>query len=112
MVITVSESTKKLLSKQLLPNSTISRRKQLMVDLNDQLRVRRFEETRSLEDRPRSGRPSLSMGRVHLGKNAIKGLAAETSVQNNVLESSIRGILYGILNDEFLTALYQLHMKH
>lgn len=70
--------------------------------------VRRFEETGSLEDRPRSGRPSLSADRVHAVKSAMEKVAAETSTGSSsareagritgIPQSSIRRILHGILD--------------
>ncbi|GBM32272.1 hypothetical protein AVEN_275039-1 [Araneus ventricosus] len=41
--------------------------------------ARRFQETGSLEDRPRSGRPSLRADRVHVVQSVTEESAAETS---------------------------------
>ncbi|GBM83732.1 hypothetical protein AVEN_261318-1 [Araneus ventricosus] len=50
------------------------------ISLNGILNLeRRFEETESLEDRARSGRPSLSAERIHVVESAMGELAAETS---------------------------------
>ncbi|GBM02257.1 hypothetical protein AVEN_108806-1 [Araneus ventricosus] len=82
--------------------------------------LRRFEETGSLEDRPRSGRLSLNAVRVHVVESVMEELASETSTGSSsareagritgLTESSIRRILHGILNlhPYKIQALHQL----
>lgn len=70
--------------------------------------VQRFEDTGSLEDRPRSGRPSLAESRITEVETTMNALAAESSMGSssarkagrilNVPDSSIRRILHGILH--------------
>lgn len=70
--------------------------------------VRRFEETGSLEDRPRSGRPALRADRVHVVESVMEDMAAETSTgsssareaqrRTGIPEPSIRRILHGMLD--------------
>ena len=69
--------------------------------------VKRFEETGCLEDRPRSGRPSLGEERVTAVQRVMEDMAAGSSKGSSsareagkilgMPESSIRRILHGIL---------------
>ena len=51
-----------------------------LISLNWMLNLgRRFEGTRSLEDRPRSGRPALKAQCMHVIQSVMEDLAADTS---------------------------------